>query len=469
MSALAGMEAGALLDLLRSGAVSSLETVRSHLEKIDREDGAIHAFLSLNPRAEEDARAVDALPPARRGPLAGLPVAVKDNLCTEGLVTTCGSRMLASFVPACDATAVRRLRDAGAVILGKTNLDEFGMGSSTENSAFGPTANPRDRSRVPGGSSGGSAAAVAAGFAPVALGSDTGGSIRQPAAFCGVIGLKPTYGRVSRQGLVAYGSSLDQVGPLAGSIRGCALLLEAIAGRDGADSTCVDLPAPAAAATSAEVRGLRIGLVGDAVFDGIDPAVSRATRRAAEALEQAGARVEEIALPHTRYAIPAYYVVATAEASSNLARFDGVRYGRREGSLESSRGLGLGPEVKRRIMLGTFALSSGYQEAFYLRALRVRSLIRRDFLQVFERGIDAILTPTTPTTAFRLGEKIDDPLAMYLSDLCTVTGSLAGLPALSVPFGDDEQGLPIGVQLLGPDFTESRLLGLGARLEVARA
>jgi len=474
MSRLAELDAGEILRLIRNGDLSALEVLRDHLDRLEALDRPIHALLRVNPRAEEEARDQDReIRAGRAGPLAGLPLALKDNLLTEGLETTCASRILANFVPTRDATAVARLRAAGAVVLCKTNLDEFAMGSSTENSAFGPTRNPWDLERVPGGSSGGSAAAVAAGIAPVALGSDTGGSVRQPAAFCGVVGLKPTYGRVSRYGLVAFGSSLDQIGPITRSVADAARVLSSMAGTDPADSTSSSAPVDDyVGALEGGVRGLRVGLPNEYFGNGIAPEIAAAVRGAAARLEGEGARVEEVSLPHTRYAIPTYYLVATAEASSNLARYDGVRYGIRvdaAGRLgemyRATRGAGFGDEVKRRILLGTFALSAGYHDAFYGKAQRVRALLRRDFAHVFERGVDLLLCPTTPTTAFRLGEKIADPLAMYLSDVCTATLNLAGLPAISVPLHLSSSGLPIAAQIAAPDFSEALLFRTGAVLE----
>lgn len=399
------------------------------------------------------------------GPLTGIPVSLKDNLCTAGLRTTCASRMLETFTPPYDATVVARLKAAGMPIVGKTNMDEFAMGSSTENSAFGPTRNPWDLSRVPGGSSGGAAAAVAAGTAVFALGSDTGGSIRQPAAFCGVVGLKPTYGRVSRYGLIAFASSLDQVGPITKDVRDAALLLEAIAGGDPYDSTSIHAPVPRYVnELEGGVKGLVIGLPREYFSEGIAPQVRAAVMKAVEVLEQQGARVQELSLPHTRYALAAYSVISTAEASSNLGRFDGVRYGYRSQQADdvgtmfrATRKEGFGAEVKRRIMLGTYALSAGYYDAYYLQALKVRTLIRRDFDAAFSR-CDVLATPTAPTTAFALGEKAESPLEMYLSDICTVAVNLAGLPAITVPCGFDQAGLPIGLQLIGPALSESRLL-----------
>ncbi len=473
MSELSALGAGQLLGLLQRRQASALEVTRACLARVGEADPDVHAFLELNPRAEDEARRFDReRPDPADAPLGGLPVAVKDNILTRDLATTCGSRILEGFVPPRDATVVRRLRRGGAIVLGKTNLDEFGMGSSTENSAFGPTRNPRDLERVPGGSSGGSMAALAARMAPLALGSDTGGSVRQPAAFCGVVGLKPTYGRVSRSGLVAFGSSLDQVGPAARSVRDVARLLAVIEGPDPADATSAPLAGgDYLAACDRGVRGMRVGLPREYFGAGLDPAIERAVRAAAERLERDGARLEEVSLPHTEYAIPTYYLVATAEASSNLARYDGVRYGRRAGDdrdllgmYRSTRAAGLGPEVKRRIMLGTYALSAGYHDAFYGKAQRVRTLLRRDFMQVFEDGCDVLLAPTTPTPPFRLGEKSDDPLAMYLSDVYTVTINLAGLPALAVPVGTTD-GLPLGAQLIGPPFGEERLFQAGAVIE----
>ncbi len=476
MNGLAGRSAEELLRLLRAREVSALEVVRDHLARIELVDRELGAVLRVNDRAEDDARAVDArIAAGDAGTLAGLPIALKDNLLTAGLATTAGSRILEGFVPARDATVVARIRAAGAVILCKTNLDEFAMGSSTENSAFGPTRNPWDLTRVAGGSSGGSAAAVAAGLAPIALGSDTGGSVRQPAAFCGVVGLKPTYGRVSRFGLVAFGSSLDQIGPMSATVAGCALTLGVIAGGDPADSTSSSLPVPDYRAGLGEgVAGLRIGIAREYFDANLDPQIAGAMRAASAALVAAGARVEEVSLPNTRYSVPAYYLVATAEASSNLARYDGVRYGLRAAGSHSvgqmyraTRGEGFGDEVKRRIMLGTFALSAGYHDAFYGKAQRVRTLLRGDFERVFAAGVDLLLCPTTPTVAFRIGEKVDDPLAMYLSDVYTATANLAGVPAISVPAGTSAEGLPIGAQLLGADFSEAKLLRGAAVIEAA--
>jgi len=459
---------------LAGGEVSAVEVVRAHLARIAELDGRLNSFIATNPEAEREAEAADARRARGELPLLnGVPVAIKDNLLATGMPTTCGSRVLGSFRSTRDATVVTRLRAAGAVILGKTNLDEFGMGSSTESSAFGPTRNPWDTERVPGGSSGGSAVAVAAGLAPLALGSDTGGSIRQPAAFCGVVGLKPTYGRVSRSGLVAFGSSLDQVGPIARSVADAALLLAAIAGADPDDSTTATTPvADYVAATDGGVEGLRVGLPREFLDPGLDPEISRALAETADELAKRGARIEEISLPATRYAVPAYYLAATAEASSNLSRYDGVRYGLRLGDesdlvsmYRRTRDAGFGAEVKRRIMLGTFALSAGYHDRFYGTAQSARMRIREELLAAFDSGTELLLTPTTPTTAFRLGSKLDDPLEMYLSDVYTVTANLAGLPALSVPVGASRSGLPIGGQLIGPPFAEGRLLAAGAVLE----
>jgi aspartyl-tRNA(Asn)/glutamyl-tRNA(Gln) amidotransferase subunit A len=460
---------------LARGETTAVELVRACRDRIAELDPALHAFLRLNPAAEEDAQAADGARAAgSAGPLCGIPVAIKDNLITSGMTTTCGSALLRDFVPLRDATVVARLRTAGAIVLGKTNLDEFAMGSSTENSAFGPSRNPWDAARVPGGSSGGSAVAVAAGMVPIALGSETGGSVRQPAAFCGIVGVKPTYGRVSRSGLVAFGSSLDQVGTLAGTAEDAAALLAAVAGADPNDATAATHPVEDyVEACSAGVRGLRIGLPREYFAEGLAPDIAAATRDAAERLAREGAEVAEVSLPHTPWAIPTYYVIATAEASSNLARFDGVRFGQRvdrggglQAMYRATRGEGFGPEVKRRILLGTFVLSAGYHDAYYGRALRVRALLRKDFLDVFAAGFDAVLTPTTPTTAFPLGEKVSDPLAMYLSDVYTATANLAGLPALSVPVGT-AGGLPIGAQAIGPDFGEARLFRIAGALERA--
>jgi aspartyl-tRNA(Asn)/glutamyl-tRNA(Gln) amidotransferase subunit A len=406
--------------------------------------------------------------------LAGVPVAVKDNLCIRGVPTTCSSKILAGWRPPYTATAVERMVAAGAIVIGKTNLDEFAMGSSTENSAFGPTRNPHDPSRVPGGSSGGSAAAVAAGFAPLALGSDTGGSIRQPAALCGVVGAKSTYGTVSRYGLVAFASSLDQVGPFALTVGDAALLLDVIAGPDPRDSTSIPTPfAPVSPVVASGVQGLRVGLIEELVeAQGVQPEVRAAVERAAAALELAGATVGRVKVPSTEYGLAAYYLIAPAEASSNLARYDGVRYGMRVDEADlatmnaSTRDAGFGAEVKRRIMLGTYALSAGYYDAYYGQAQRVRTLIIRDFARAYEE-FDVLLSPTAPTVAFPLGEKSADPLAMYLSDVCTIPTNLAGHAAMSVPFGEGKGGLPIGVQVLAPALGEAAMFRTAAVLEGA--
>jgi aspartyl-tRNA(Asn)/glutamyl-tRNA(Gln) amidotransferase subunit A len=460
-------------DLVASGDVSATDVCQAFLSRIERLDPALHAFISVEPdrvlarAAGFDRRAAGSPMP----PLAGVPIAIKDNLCTAGSKTTAGSRMLERFVPPYDATAVARLRAAGAVILGKTNCDEFAMGSSTEHSAFGPSRNPWSPDRTPGGSSGGSAVAVAARFAPVALGSDTGGSIRQPAAFCGVLGLKPTYGRVSRYGLIAFASSLDQVGPFARTAFDAALILDAIAGSDPADATSAAREVPRyEEALTGEVRGLRVGRPTAMLDAGVDAGVLAAFDAALDTLRGRGAVVSDVELPHSRYGIPVYYLVATAEASANLARYDGVRYGSRAGAdtlaamYDRTRDGGFGAEVKRRIMLGTYALSAGYYDAYYLRAQQGRTLIRRDFDEAF-RQVDVVAMPTTPGPAFRLGERLDDPLQMYLADVFTVAAPLAGLPAVSLPCGFTGAKLPVGLQLIGRSFDEATLLRVADAFE----
>ena len=486
MSQLIDLTARRLAEAISAGRASAVEATKAYLAAIDARDPAIRAYNeTFTDRAIARATAVDDSRAAGEplGPLAGVPVAVKDNMATDYGRTTCSSRILKDFRAPYTATAVARLESAGAVVLGKTNMDEFAMGSSTENSGFAPTYNPWDTARVPGGSSGGSAAAVAGRLCAAALGSDTGGSIRQPAALCGVTGLKPTYGRVSRYGLVAYGSSLDQIGPLTRDVTDAALLTGAIAGGDARDSTCVDRPVPDyLISLDAPIEHLRIGLPKEFFSDALDGEIAAAIDRAVELYKSAGAEVVEVSLPHSRidvdadgqlssFAVAAYYVIATAEASSNLARYDGVHYGTRaEGADEivelycASRNRGFGREVKRRIMLGTFALSGGYYDAYYLKASKVRTLLTRDFEAAF-REVDVIASAVSPYTAFKLGEKIDDPLAMYLADVCTIPASLAGVAALSIPCGSDRGGLPIGLQLTAPHFGEARLLAIGHQFQ----
>jgi len=453
--------------LLEQRQVSSEDLTRAALDRIAATEPTLHSFITVTAEAAlEQARAADARRRAgEQGPLLGVPIAIKDIILTRGTRTTAGSKILADFVAPYDATVSARLRAAGAVCVGKVNCDEFAMGSSTENSAFGVTRNPWDPERVPGGSSGGSASAIAGGQCLGTLGTDTGGSIRQPAACCGVVGLKPTYGRVSRYGVVAYASSLDQVGPMARTVRGCADLLGVIAGHDPADSTSVARVVPDyAARLDGDVGGLRIAVPREYFVEGIAPDVEAAVRAALRVLEGQGARVSEVSLPHTPYAVATYYLIATAEASSNLARYDGVKYGYRAADAEGlvdmyrkTRAQGFGAEVKRRIMLGTYALSAGYYDAYYLRAQKVRTLIRRDFEAVF-RDHDVVVTPTAPTTAFRIGERTSDPLQMYLSDIYTISVNLAGLPGLSLPCGFDVRGLPIGLQIIGRPFAEETVL-----------
>jgi aspartyl-tRNA(Asn)/glutamyl-tRNA(Gln) amidotransferase subunit A len=458
--------ARAIRDAVARRECSAVEMCRSCLDRIERRDASLKAFITIDAdRALARAAAIDSRPAGDTPlPLAGVPVAIKDNLCTSGVRTTAGSRILDGFVPPYDATAVARLEAAGAIVIGKTNCDEFAMGSSTEHSAFGPSRNPWAADRTPGGSSGGSAVAVSAGFTPIALGSDTGGSIRQPAAFCGVLGLKPTYGRVSRSGLIAFASSLDQIGPIARTAFDAALTLDAIAGADPADQTSAARPVPAyEAALSGHLRGLRIGIPWPVFDRGVDADVFAAFERSLDALRRRGATLVAVDLPHAKYGIPVYYLVATAEASANLARYDGVRYGSRApaatlaGMYENTRAAGFGAEVKRRIMLGTYALSAGYYDAYYLKAQKVRTLIRRDFDRTFD-AVDLVAMPTTPSAAFRLAERLDDPLQMYLADVFTVGAPLAGLPALSVPCGFTGDRLPVGLQLIGRSFDEGTLL-----------
>ena len=450
------------------GVTTATALAESHFTAIQKQDGEIGAFLTLSKeRALAKAAAIDEVVKAGNAlpALAGVPVAIKDVMVTRNVRTTAGSRILENYAPPYDATAVARLEQAGAVILGKLNCDEFAMGSSNENSAYHPVRNPRNTSRVPGGSSGGAAAAVAAGMAVATLGSDTGGSIRQPASFCGVVGMMPTYGRVSRYGLIAFASSLDHIGPLTRTVRDAALMLRTIAGRDPMDSTSADVPVPDyVAELEKSVKGLKVGIAKEYFGAGLDPEVQGTVENAIERLQSMGCKIVKVSLPHTEYAIPTYYIVATAEASSNLARFDGVRYGYRVPKTRSlsemyrrTRDEGFGTEVKRRIMLGTYALSAGYYDAYYLKAQKVRTLLTRDFEEAFKK-VDVIATPTSPTAAFRVGEKVNDPLAMYLADIYTVTADLAGIPAISVPCGQTKENLPIGLQILGKHFDETTVL-----------
>ena len=462
---LTALELGAAIKKGETTAVEAVECCFARMKEMEPE---VHAFINLDEeRAMDQAKKVQKEIEEGKltGPLAGVPVAVKDNICTKGLATTCGSRMLEHFVPPYDAFAARKLKEAGMVILGKANMDEFAMGSTTETSWYGVTRNPRNTQHVPGGSSGGSCAAVAAGECFAALGSDTGGSIRQPSSFCGVTGIKPTYGTVSRQGLVAYGSSLDQIGPIGKDVADCAALLQVIAGHDPGDSTSLERePWDFSESLKGDGAGLRVGLPRDYFGEGLDEDVRRAVLQVAENLKEQGAAVEEFDLGLVPYAIPAYYVIASAEASSNLSRFDGVKYGfRAEGAeglhdmYKKTRSQGFGPEVKRRIMLGSFVLSSGYYDAYYLKALRTKALIKQAFDKAFER-FDVILAPAAPTTAPRLGESLQDPLKMYLGDIYTVSVNLAGLPAICLPCGADKEGLPIGVQMIADCFGENKMI-----------
>lgn len=457
-----------LLAKMNAGELSSEAITAACLEEISRRDSDINSFLSIqNEAALEAAREVDRKRQAGEplGKLAGIPVALKDNICASGVTTTCASRMLEQFTPPYDAHIVEQLKAADAILIGKTNLDEFAMGSSTENSAFKTTANPWNTAHAAGGSSGGSAAAVAAGFSPLSLGSDTGGSIRQPASFCGVVGLKPTYGRVSRYGLVAFASSLDQIGPFSRDVTDAALLLEVISGKDQRDTTSLDAAVPEYTATLEQpLENLKVGYIDNLHTEGLNEEVKAATLAALEVYKSLGAELVPIELPHAKYCVATYYIIAPSEASSNLARYDGVHYGYRAEQFEdmvdmyaASRGEAFGAEVKRRIMLGTYALSSGYYDAYYLKALKVRRLIRNDFEQAFQQ-VDVIATPVTPTPAFKIGELVDDPLAMYLADIFTTSANLAGIPGISIPAGMSRDQLPIGLQLLAPPLEEERLL-----------
>jgi aspartyl-tRNA(Asn)/glutamyl-tRNA(Gln) amidotransferase subunit A len=474
LNALTIEAARAAVQARRTTATSLAEAFYAKIEKTDPEIGA---YLTLSKdRALEQAARMDSL--AAKGeelpPLGGVPIGIKDVMVTRGVRTTAGSKILGNYIPPYDCTAVARLEAAGAVVLGKLNCDEFAMGSSNENSAWRPVHNPRDLSRVPGGSSGGSAAAVAADMALAALGSDTGGSIRQPASFCGVVGLMPTYGRVSRYGLIAFASSLDRIGPLTKTVRDAAIVLRAIAGRDPMDATSAEVPVPDyVAELEKPVRELKLGVAKEYFGEGLDSEVRKSVEAAIQRLAGSGCEIVPVSLPHTEYAIPTYYIVATAEASSNLARFDGVRYGYRARDARTlsemyrrSRDHGFGTEVKRRVMLGTYALSAGYYDAYYLKAQRVRALLVRDFEEAFKK-VDAILTPTSPTAAFKLGEKVDDPLSMYLADIFTVTADLAGIPGISVPCGETKENLPVGLQILGKHFDEGTILRVAHAYEQA--
>jgi aspartyl-tRNA(Asn)/glutamyl-tRNA(Gln) amidotransferase subunit A len=461
--------------LLGSKQLSSVELTKAYLERIHQVESKVHALVTITDdlALEQAQRADELMAAGNASPLAGIPVVIKDNMCTRGVRTTCSSKMLQNFIPPYNATVVEKLNACGAVIIGKSNLDEFAMGSSTENSALFVTHNPWDLSRVPGGSSGGSAVAVAAGEAVGALGSDTGGSIRQPAGFCSVVGLKPTYGRVSRYGLVAFASSLDQIGPLTQDVTDCALLLNAIAGADSRDSTSVPQPVPDyTRCLAADLKGLRLGVPKEYFVEGMQAEVAAAMNTAIRKLEELGAQVDwNVSLPHTPYALAVYYIIAPSEASANLARYDGVKYGfsyeadSMWESMEKTREYGFGPEVKRRIMIGTYALSAGYYDAWYLKAQKVRTLIRQEFDRAFEK-YDALITPTSPTVPFKIGEKVDDPLQMYLSDVCTLPINIAGVPAVSIPAGFAD-GLPVGMQIIGKHFGEETLLKVAYAYEQA--
>ncbi len=474
MTDLADLTAAEAARALRAGELTSVELLEAVLRRAVFAEPHLHTYLTIDrDGAMRAAEAADAAFAARevRGPLQGIPVALKDNMCTRGTPTTCSSKILDGYEPPYDATVAARLRDAGAVIVGKTNLDEFAMGSSTENSAYGPTRNPWDPATVPGGSSGGSAAAVAAGTALVALGSDTGGSIRQPASLCGIVGMKPTYGLVSRYGLIAFASSLDQIGPMARTVADAVALLEVVAGFDPLDATSYRGEVPSfGRSLDAGVAGLRIGVVSELSGEGIEPQVLDAVRSMLDQLAGAGADIREVSLPSTTYGLPAYYLIAPAECSANLARFDGVRYGLRvdgettEEMMARTRAEGFGPEVVRRVLLGTYALSAGYYDAFYGRALKVRTLIRRDFERAYE-DFDVLVSPTSPTTAFAVGERAADPLAMYYSDVCTIPSNLTGDPGISVPIALDDAGLPIGFQVMAPALEEERLFRVAAEVE----
>ena len=466
-----------LHEQLKDQKITSVELTQDVFRRIAEQEPKVHAYITLveneaMAQAEAADRWIQSGRPIRV--LTGIPIAIKDNLCTRGIRTTCASKFLEKFVPPYDATVIQHLKNAGAVLTGKTNMDEFAMGSSTENSAFGLTANPWDLGRVPGGSSGGSAVAVATDSCIAALGSDTGGSIRQPAAMCGVVGMKPTYGRVSRYGLVAFASSLDQIGPLTKDVRDSAHLLSAIAGYDSYDATSADIPVPDyAGSLDLPIEGLQIGIPREYFIEGMDPEVMGAVRKSIQLLEGLGAKTREVLLPHTEYGIAAYYILATGEASSNLARYDGVKYGYRANGTEDlmemymkTRQEGFGPEVKRRIMLGTYALSSGYYDAYYRKAQSVRTLINQDFNEAF-RQVDVIIAPTTPTAAFKIGEKMENPLEMYLTDIFTISMNIAGIPSISLPCGFTRSGLPIGLQIMGRPFDEERVLRVAHAYEQA--
>jgi len=468
------------VELLRKGKISAVELTQAVIKRIVEVDNQVKAYLTVTPEsALKQAREADRRRAAGEDyPLLGIPLAIKDIICTKGVPTTCGSRILENFIPPYNATVIERLRQEGAVILGKTNMDEFAMGSSTENSAYFPTRNPWDLSRVPGGSSGGSAAAIAAGECLGTLGSDTGGSVRQPAALCGVAGLKPTYGRVSRYGLVAFASSLDQIAPFGKDVTDCAIMLQAIAHYDPCDSTSVDAPAPNyAEALVPDIRGMRVGVPKEYFVEGMQPEVEAAVRAAIDRMANLGAEVDEVSLPHTEYSLPVYYLIAPAEASANLARYDGVKYGYSHPEVDDvwdayrqTRQSGFGLEVKRRIMLGTYALSAGYYDAYYLKAQKVRTLIKRDFDEAFKK-FDVLVAPTSPTVAFKIGEKVDDPLQMYLSDILTLSLNLAGICGISIPCGFAEArvsaSLPVGLQIMGDAFAEETVLRVAYAYEQA--